>query len=113
MSGSRASTWGWSSASNFFLPSLARGEGRKPSGPRGNFRLTLPAPPSDNGAGRCVVPKPLRLLLVEDDEGDAALLLWDLSQGGYEPTIHRVETVPAVREALASQTWDLVIADFC
>src|SRR5882724_8218111 len=38
----------------------------------------------NNGvAGRCVVPKPLRLLLVEDDEGDAALLLRDLRRGGF------------------------------
>ena len=28
---------------------------------------------------------PLRVLLVEDSENDALLLLWELRRGGYEP----------------------------
>src|SRR5205814_3712101 len=63
-------------------------------------------------AGRCFVPKPLRLLLVEDDEGDAALLLWDLRRGGFEPTVERVQALDELRRVLPAQRWDLVICDF-
>ena len=58
------------------------------------------------------MPKPLRLLLVEDDEGDAALLLWDLRHGGFEPAVERVETLDGLRRALPAQSWDLIICDF-
>jgi two-component system sensor histidine kinase UhpB len=58
------------------------------------------------------VPKPLRLLLVEDDPGDAMLLISDLRQGGFEPAWLRVETADAFRQALGAQTWNLVISDY-
>jgi signal transduction histidine kinase len=56
--------------------------------------------------------KPLRLLLVEDNEHDAALVLRELRRGGYEPSHLRVDTPEAMAGALAAQTWDLVISDF-
>lgn len=56
--------------------------------------------------------KPLRVLLVEDSERDAALLALYLRRGGYEPTLHRVETGSAMKAQLDSCEWDLVISDF-
>ena len=35
---------------------------------------------------------PIRLLLVEDSEDDAQLLLRELKRGGYEPAHERVAT---------------------
>ncbi len=56
--------------------------------------------------------RPLRLLVVEDSEDDAALLLRELSRRGWEVDHERVETAEAMREALARRTWDLIISDF-
>src|SRR6202022_2792507 len=54
---------------------------------------------------------PLRVLLIEDSEDDASLLLLELRRGGYS-TIHtRVDTPAALSAALDSQKWDLVISD--
>src|SRR5688572_18718965 len=56
--------------------------------------------------------KRLRLLLVEDSEDDARLLLRELERGGYEVDFTRVETRAAMQAALDSQTWDVVISDY-
>jgi CheY-like chemotaxis protein len=56
--------------------------------------------------------KPLRLLLVEDSENDATLLLEYLKQGGYEPECVRVDNAKALTDALEKHDWDLVIADY-
>ena len=56
--------------------------------------------------------KPLRILLVEDSERDAALLLLYLKRGGYEPTIRRVQTGAEMKSALSSDSWDVIISDF-
>src|SRR3984885_2526460 len=55
---------------------------------------------------------PLRVLLVEDSEDDAQLLLYELRQRGYSPTFERVETAPTMLTALRSGTWDVVISDW-
>src|SRR5919109_3053251 len=54
---------------------------------------------------------PLRVLLVEDSEDDALLLLRELRRGGYDPLYERVDTAPAMEAALDERAWDLVIAD--
>jgi signal transduction histidine kinase len=56
--------------------------------------------------------QPLRVLIVEDSESDAALLEIELRRGGYGPACHRVDTVEQMRSALEGQPWDLVIADY-
>lgn len=55
--------------------------------------------------------KPLNLLLVEDSQDDALLLLHFLEEGGYAPQYLRVETAGQFQEALERQTWDLILAD--
>jgi hypothetical protein len=54
---------------------------------------------------------PIRLLLVEDSEDDAQLLLRELKRGGYEPAHERVATEATLAAALDRQDWDLVIGD--
>lgn len=53
----------------------------------------------------------LHVLLVEDSEDDAVLLLHALRKGGFEPLYERVDTAPAMSAALARKSWDIVIAD--
>src|SRR5215218_7643624 len=54
---------------------------------------------------------PLRVLVVEDYEDDALLLLRELRRGGYDPVSERVDTAGAMETALDEREWDLVIAD--
>ncbi len=56
--------------------------------------------------------RPLRVLIVEDREPDAAILVRELRRGGYDLIYERVETENAMAEALAKQTWDLVLSDY-
>ncbi len=56
--------------------------------------------------------RPLRALVVEDDENDTTLLLRELRRGGYDVTHERVQTREAMREALEARPWDLVLSDF-
>jgi signal transduction histidine kinase len=53
----------------------------------------------------------LRVLLVEDSEDDALLLLADLEAEGYAPEAARVDTAAAMRAALEREAWDVVISD--
>jgi sigma-B regulation protein RsbU (phosphoserine phosphatase) len=55
---------------------------------------------------------PLRVLIVEDSEFDAAMLVNVLRQGGYDPQSRRVETKEDMVEALGSQAWDFVLSDY-
>jgi signal transduction histidine kinase/DNA-binding response OmpR family regulator len=54
---------------------------------------------------------PVRVLIIEDSEDDAVLLLRELTASGYAPVSERVETAEQMRAALDARAWDLVIAD--
>ena len=56
--------------------------------------------------------KPLRILLVEDSERDAALLMLYIRRGGYDPTLVRVETPTEMNVQLQAGKWDVIISDF-
>ncbi|MFN3652379.1 MAG: response regulator [Armatimonadota bacterium] len=58
------------------------------------------------------MPRPLRVLIVEDREDDALLLLRALRQGDYVPAWKRVETAAEMRAAIAEEEWDVVLSDF-
>ena len=55
---------------------------------------------------------PLRVLIVEDSESDAGLIVRRLQQGGYDLVHKRVETAGEMRTALAQPDWDIVLADY-
>lgn len=54
----------------------------------------------------------LKLLLVEDNEDDAHLILHKLKQHGYEIEFERVETANNFLSALIRQTWDAILCDY-
>ena len=56
--------------------------------------------------------KTLRLLQIEDSEGDADMILRLLRQGGFEVSSHRVEDADGFRRALEDPAWDVIIADY-
>lgn len=55
--------------------------------------------------------KPLRVLIIEDSDFDATLILRLLGKGGYQIEHERVETAEELRASLKKE-WDLVIADY-
>lgn len=59
----------------------------------------------------CLMRTPLRVLLIEDSEDDALLLVRELRRGGYDVTHQRVDSSEAMHAALDSAAWDLVMSD--
>src|SRR6266567_2578552 len=55
---------------------------------------------------------PLRLLIIEDSEDDALLLVRELRKAEFDPDFVRIETPQALEAALDTHTWDAVIADY-
>ena len=54
----------------------------------------------------------LNVLIVEDREHDAALLVRELRRGGFELSYERVDSETAMRAALDRRPWDIVLADY-
>ena len=54
----------------------------------------------------------LRILLIEDSEEDAELLLAEIRRAGFDPVHTRVETLEGMQKALAGNEWDVVISDY-
>ena len=55
--------------------------------------------------------RPIKVLHVEDSEDDVELALHQLRRGGVDATATRVADPQAMREALTSETWDVVLSD--
>jgi PAS domain S-box-containing protein len=55
----------------------------------------------------------LHVLIVEDLEDDALLVLRELRRDGFKVVWERVETADALRTALTHGCWDLLISDYC
>jgi len=56
--------------------------------------------------------RPLRLLQVEDSASDAALIVRLLEKADYSVHAARVEDADGLRQALADEAWDVIIADY-
>lgn len=54
---------------------------------------------------------PLRVLIIDDSERDAALLVLALRKEGIESYSVRVDTADAMEEAVTSRRWDVAISD--
>ena len=65
-----------------------------------------PAPASPSGASA-----PLRVLVVEDSEFDARILVAQLRTGGWQVGFRRVSTPDELTGALRSEPWDLILCD--
>ena len=55
--------------------------------------------------------KPLNVLLIEDSEDDAMLIVHELQHGGYEVDFERCDSAAAIKDALARRVWDVIISD--
>lgn len=51
------------------------------------------------------------ILLIEDFEDDALLILRELRKGGFEPSYKRVESEEEMRKALKHMHWDVILSD--
>jgi signal transduction histidine kinase len=56
--------------------------------------------------------KALRVLIIEDSENDALLLLRELRRSGYDPIYERICTADGLVSALEKQSWEVIISDF-
>jgi two-component system NtrC family sensor kinase len=54
---------------------------------------------------------PLRVLIIEDSESDAELLLLELRRGGYRVVHERVQTAAGLNRALL-EDWDIALSDY-
>jgi PAS domain S-box-containing protein len=54
----------------------------------------------------------LRVLIVDDSEDDAKLMIRQLHKGGYDPKWERVETAEAMEAALDREQWDVILCDY-
>src|SRR5438552_612947 len=80
------------------------------------LRYALPRLESGQLLDIAATPRPaakaLSILLVEDSEGDAQLLLRALRRADYEPDVEIVQTEKQMAEALRKRHWDLVLSDW-
>lgn len=55
--------------------------------------------------------KPLNVLMIEDSEDDAMLIVHELEHGGYDVCWERLDRAEAIKEALARKEWDVILSD--
>ena len=53
----------------------------------------------------------MSVLLIEDSDDDATLIVHELEHGGYEVDYERVDTTASVRKALSKREWDVILSD--
>ncbi|MET4807123.1 response regulator [Limibacillus sp. MBR-115] len=58
------------------------------------------------------MPRPIKILIVEDSTADAALILRELSRGGYETEHRQVAQASTFNEALNENHWDVILCDY-
>lgn len=56
--------------------------------------------------------KQLRILLIEDNENDALITVYQLEQSGFDTTFERVETEKDMKSALQNTPWDVILVDY-
>ena len=56
--------------------------------------------------------KTLRILVVEDSEDDALLVLQQIKKGDYSIVFERVETAERMKTMLKERTWDIILSDY-
>lgn len=72
----------------------------------------MPSPVFTRPAAPAAVPRPVRILLVEDSPDDAELIVCALLEEGCQFLCERLCSVADLRAALARQDWDIVLADY-
>ena len=54
----------------------------------------------------------MNVLIVEDKEDDALLIMHELEKGGYEGHFKQVDSEETMKQALHEMQWDIVLSDF-
>ena len=54
----------------------------------------------------------LRMLIIEDNENDALLLIREMKRRGYDLNYQIIKSAPEMETALETQEWDLIISDY-
>jgi DNA-binding NtrC family response regulator len=55
--------------------------------------------------------KSLNVLLIEDSEDDAMLIVHELRHGGYEVDYERCDSIDTIKDALRRREWDVILSD--
>src|SRR5271156_6402389 len=55
--------------------------------------------------------KSIRVLILEDSENGALLLIRNIEKAGFDPVYERVESADAMISALEKHSWDILISD--
>lgn len=58
------------------------------------------------------MPNPLNVLIVDDSQDDADLIVLELKRGGYDPTTRRVDTPVGLSLAIEERSWDIILSDY-
>lgn len=58
------------------------------------------------------MPRPLRVLIIDDSEGDALLIVNELKDNGFDTSWARVENAEGLRMQLAAKEWDIIVCDY-
>lgn len=53
----------------------------------------------------------LDVLLIEDSEDDAMLIVRELKHGGFDVDFERLDTSDGIRDALVRREWDVILCD--
>ncbi|MGD9106695.1 MAG: response regulator [Desulfobacterales bacterium] len=72
------------------------------------YWLVLNEPPPQE---KELMNKPIRVLIVEDSDDDALLIVRQLKKEGYRPIYDQVDTAEAMRKAFEKQAWDVILCD--
>ncbi len=54
----------------------------------------------------------LHVLILDDSEDDAMLIVRELRKGGYKPVYDRIESATALQKALQEKPWDIILCDY-
>src|SRR5512147_1445330 len=56
--------------------------------------------------------RPVRLLIIEDNEDDSLLEIEEIKNNGLEIIYERVDNLLSLKEALNLRTWDCILSDY-
>jgi PAS domain S-box-containing protein len=56
--------------------------------------------------------QPLRVLIIDDSEDDALLIIREIKKSGYDPLYKRVETADDMKTSLQENQWDIILCDY-
>jgi PleD family two-component response regulator len=62
-----------------------------------------------NTPPKIINPQSIRVLIVEDSEDDALLIIRELKKGGYNPVYEWVKTAAAMKKVLKEKQWDIIL----